>query len=218
MTEFTEWYRHIKLKDWEDGNAARYIHNGGQNPINLRMTTKYIEAESYRAVFKAYVERSLISATKAEADFESDLNYFFERNQGNILQHLVMNDFYYNEPTTQKCAFRKMGGDHRRARTMLDGAINCHLVVKEPLPTDHRKFILFPTIRMVSAYERRVSQTIWEIEMRQDRDPKRNHAISEILKYDSLKKKYLPIDVANKIQTTLSDFSEIKSRTGPQLD
>jgi hypothetical protein len=213
----TEWYRHINLKNWEDGNAARYIYDGGQNPINLRMTTKYFEAETYRAVFKAYVERRLISVTKAETDFESDLNYFFERNQGNILQHLIMNDFYYNEPTTQKCAFEKMGGDHRRARTLLDGAINCHLIVKEPLPTDNRKFILFPTIRMVSAYERRVSQTIWEIEMRQKRNPEQHHAILEILKYDSLRKKYLPIDVANQIAITLADFAEIKPRRGPQL-
>ncbi len=217
MVDKTEWYRHIKLKDWEDGNAARYIHNGGQNPINLRMTTKYTEAEGYRKIFKAHNENRLISVT-GDVDVDSDLNYFFERNQGVILQHLVMNDFYYNEPTTLKCAFEKMGGDHRRARTMLEGAINCHLIVKQPLLTDHRKYILFPTIRLVAAYERRVSQTIWEIEMRQKRDPERHHAISEILKYDSLRKNHLPIDVANQIEITLADFAEIKPRRGPQLD
>lgn len=212
-----KWYKSIAIKNWAASNAIRYIKKGGTDPINLKMTIKYLEAEPYRKVFGAVCESRLISVSQQQSDY-GDLSYFFEQSQGNILLHLVMNDFYYSEPTMQQCAYRKMGGDLRRARTLVEGAIDGHLIVKECLPADNRKHIFLPTIRLVAAYERRIAQMIWEIEIRQGRDPNSHYAITEIIKYDALRKKHLPKYVSEQMSITLSDFTDVPTRRGPELN
>lgn len=213
----TNFYEHISIKNYKDGASYKYIEESGQNPIDQKMNSKYFEAEGYRLTFRAIVERRLHSATRSDNDSASDLAFFYEQQQATILKHLVMTDFYYHTPTTLKCSFKKMGGDHRRAKGIIDGAIDARLLLKTPLPADHRQFILFPTIRMISDYERQLAQVLYEIEFRQGKDPTDHYAIKEILHYDKLRKKFLPANLTDQISVTLSDFQQVQTRKGPEL-
>ena len=204
----SKFYQAMPISDWQNGDAFRYLEASGRNPIDRRITTKYIEAEVYRKIFRASVESRVLQSTQYDRDYESELAFFSEKNQATIFQHLLMLDFYRNEATFLKAAFEKMGGDHRRARGLIDGAVSKKLILKETLPEDNRQYILFPTIRMISAYERRLAQLLWDIEKRQGNDPVKHYEIEEFFKFDALRQKHLPSDLSNQISVQLVNFKD----------
>ncbi len=51
----SKFYQAMPISDWQNGDAFRYLEASGRNPIDRRITTKYIEAEVYRKI----LERSL---------------------------------------------------------------------------------------------------------------------------------------------------------------
>ncbi|MBO89550.1 MAG: hypothetical protein CMP14_08510 [Rickettsiales bacterium] len=211
------YYKHISIKDWQRGNSARYIEKG-VDPMHQRIKTKYVEADDYRADFRTTTEIRYNYATMVRRDRGADVAYFYEKKQGDILMNLVMLDFYYGVPTLLKCAYEKMGGDTRRAITLIEGAIDLKLLVREPFYANKRKKILMPTVKMVVSFENRMARWFWDMALGRNKAPEDSKIIKKLYAYDALRKKHLPENISKQIEFNFVDFPDSGSqRTGPKL-
>jgi len=211
------YYKHISIKDWEKSNSARYLEDG-IDPMHQRIKTKYVEASDYRVDFHATTEVRYNYATMVRRDRGADVAYFYEKKQGDILMNLVMLDFYYSVPTLLKCAYEKMGGDTRRAITLIEGAIDLNLLVREQFYANKRKKILMPTVKMVVSFENRMARWFWDMAQQKSIDPKESSTIKKLYAYDALRKKHLPENISKQIEFNFVDFPDDGfGRAGPKL-
>lgn len=211
------YYKKISIKDWQKGNSARYVEKG-VDPMHQRIKTKYLEADDYRADFRATTEIRYNYATMLRRDRGADVAYFYEKKQGDILMNLVMLDFYYDVPTLLKCAHEKMGGDMRRAINLIKGAIDLNLLVVEPFYANKRKKIVMPTVKMVASYENRMARWFWDLVQHKNIERKESSIIKKLYAYDHLRKKHLPENISKQIEFNFVDFPDSGSqRTGPKL-
>lgn len=189
------YYEHYSIVD---NDPKRY----SPNALNERVRVKFIEAEKYRKVFSATTWTRLKWAERISNDKIGPLSAFHENVPKQILQNVIMVDFYRSIPTMVLCVAEKIGA--RQASSLITELEENQMLVRQDHEEDKRVKIIFPTIKMVQSYEK-VSANFDYTRIAAEGRLHKSERIKELVYFDSLRKKYLPPHIYEGVSFDLID-------------
>jgi len=204
------YYEHYSISK---NDPKRY----SPNALNERVRVKFIEAENYRKVFSATTWNRLKYCERMSNNNDGLLSAFSENVPKQILQNLVMVDFYRSIPTMVLCVAEKIGS--RLASSLITEMEEKQMLVRQADSNDKRVKIIFPTIKMVQAYEKVSAKWDYTRIAAEGRLHKSEH-IKELVYFDSLRKKYLPKKIYEGVTFNLIDVMDEEEFTpkNPMLE
>ena len=193
-----QYYTHLSIVK---NDHSRYTANA----LNERVEVKFNEAKAYRQSFAATTWTRLKWSERIHSDHDGPLSPFSESSPKQIMQNVIMVDFYRSIPTMVLCLSEKLGA--RLASSLIAEMVEKQMVVKKDHEGDKRVKLLFPTIRMVQAYEEVSAK--WEY-MRVASESRLHEStlIKELVYFDTLRKKYLPDHIYKNVKFNLVDVMD----------
>jgi len=148
----TKWY---KYDTSEGGVRPEYdAIDRGEDPLRLRITVKFSEAEDYRKYLKSITAGRMAALLSwRELSIFPEIAAFRDPTPGIMLWFSLMRDFYNNIPTDRNTVLADMGASYRTSEMVIREAIAGGAIVSEADPEDRRRSILFPSIMTVNTYE-----------------------------------------------------------------
>jgi len=126
----------------------------GEDPLRLRITFKFSEAEDYRKYLKSITAGRMAALLSwRELNSFPEIAAFRDPTPGTILWFSLMRDFYNDIPTDRNTVLADMGASYRTSEMVIREAIAGGAIVSEADPEDRRRSILFPSIMTVNTYE-----------------------------------------------------------------
>ena len=192
------YYEHYSISK---NDPKRY----SPNALIERVRVKFIEAENYRKVFSATTWNRLKYVERMSNNNAGLLSAFSENVPKQILQNLVMVDFYRSIPTMVLCVAEKIGA--RLASSLIREMEEKQMLVRQDHLNDKRVKIIFPTVKMVQEYEAVSAQWDYMRIAAEGRLHNSEH-IKELVYFDSLRKKYLPPNIYKGVSFNLIDVMD----------